>query len=281
MPDPSLPADRALSARELLAFYLESGVDCALEDLPADRLSAEPATPAAPPASATPTPRTLPGLEPKPLRPAPDVAPPPEIAIAAARDAARSAPTLEALRTIMEGFEGCALRNTASRLVFADGNPQARLMLVGEAPGRDEDIEGLPFVGRSGKLLDSMLKTIGLDRSAVYIANVIPWRPPGNRDPSPQETQICLPFIRRQIELVDPDVLVCLGKPSSQVVLGLTDGIMKTRGRWRDYDTGTRTIKAMATFHPAYLLRSPSYKRHSWQDLRAIIKQLTGGEAGR
>ena len=148
-------------------------------------------------------------------------------------------------------------------------------MFVGEAPGRDEDLTGLPFVGRSGKLLDLMLRAIGLDRTTAYIANVIPWRPPGNRDPSPQETQICLPFIKRQIELVDPDVLVCLGKPSSQAVLELKDGIMRSRGRWHTYDTGTRSIRAMATFHPAYLLRQPIYKRLAWQDLRSISKALT------
>lgn len=174
----------------------------------------------------------------------------------------------------METFDGCALKHTATRLVFADGNPQARLMFVGEAPGRDEDIEGLPFVGRSGKLLDRMIAAIGLDRSSVYIANVIPWRPPGNRTPTPQETQICLPFIQRQIELVNPDVLVTLGNPSTQTLLSTRDGIMRTRGRWFDYDTGTRTIRALPTFHPAYLLRSPSYKRMSWQDLRAIAKAL-------
>ena len=123
--------------------------------------------------------------------------------------------------------------------MFADGNPQARIMFVGEAPGRDEDIEGLPFVGRSGKLLDRMIAAIGLDRSKAYIANVIPWRPPGNRTPTPQETQICLPFIQRQIELVNPDVLVTLGNPSTQTLLSTREGIMRTRGRWFDYDTGT------------------------------------------
>ena len=133
--------------------------------------------------------------------PMPTVAP--EAAIASAREAARTAPTLEALRALLENFDGCALKHTATQLVFADGNPQARIMFVGEAPGRDEDIEGLPFVGRSGKLLDRMIGAIGLDRSKVYIANVIPWRPPGNRTPTPQETQICLPFIQRQIELVE------------------------------------------------------------------------------
>jgi DNA polymerase len=191
-----------------------------------------------------------------------------------AREAASTAGSLEALRGLLDQFDGCALKFTASRLVFADGNPQARLMLVGEAPGRDEDIAGLPFVGRSGKLLDLMLGAIGFDRTSVYIANIIPWRPPGNRTPTPQETQICLPFIRRQIELVNPDVLVCLGNPSSQGILNTREGIMRTRGRWLDYDTGTRTIKAMPTFHPAYLLRSPAYKRLAWQDLRAIRKAL-------
>ncbi|MGB3504642.1 MAG: uracil-DNA glycosylase, partial [Xanthobacteraceae bacterium] len=195
-------------------------------------------------------------------------------AIASARDAARTAPTLEALRALLETFDGCALKQTATRLVFADGNPQARIMFVGEAPGRDEDLEGIPFIGRSGKLLDRMIGAIGLDRTTAYITNVIPWRPPGNRDPSPQETQICLPFIKRQIELVDPDVLVCLGKPSSHAVLELKDGIMRTRGRWHNYDTGTRTIRAMAMFHPAYLLRQPIHKRLAWQDLRAISKAL-------
>jgi DNA polymerase len=198
----------------------------------------------------------------------------PEAAVSSAREAARTAPSLEALRALLENFDGCALKHTATRLVFADGNPQARIMFVGEAPGRDEDIEGLPFVGRSGKLLDRMIAAIGLDRSKAYIANVIPWRPPGNRTPTPQETQICLPFIQRQIELVNPDVLVTLGNPSTQTLLSTREGIMRTRGKWFDYETGTRTIRAIATFHPAYLLRSPSYKRMSWQDLRAIAKAL-------
>ena len=192
----------------------------------------------------------------------------------AARDAARSAATLEALRAIVAGFEGCALRLTAKQLVFADGNPQARLMCVGEAPGREEDLAGLPFVGLSGQLLDRMLKAIGLDRTAVYIANIIPWRPPGNRDPTPQESTICLPFIRRQIELVDPDVLVCLGRPATAALLGITEGIRRVRGRWVAYHTGTREIRAMPTYHPAYLLRSPLEKRHAWRDFLAIKKAL-------
>ena len=266
----------APTIKQLLAFYLEAGVDCALTDEPVNRLS-DPAAAAA---------VTVPGLSepapPSPLRPAPsavaaprgEVTPAPEAAIASAREAARTAPSLEVLRALLEKFDGCALKHTATRLVFADGNPQARVMFVGEAPGRDEDIEGLPFVGRSGKLLDRMIAAIGLDRSKAYIANVIPWRPPGNRTPTPQETQICLPFIQRQIELVNPDVLVTLGNPSTQTLLSTREGIMRTRGKWFDYDTGTRTIRAIATFHPAYLLRSPSYKRMTWQDLRSIAKAL-------
>jgi uracil-DNA glycosylase len=258
---------------QLLAFYLEAGVDCALGDEPVDRL-AEPEP--APPALREPQPTLAPRPMPAPAIPLAraDAPPPPDLAIASAREAARTAPTLEALRELMQKFDGCALKSTATQLVFADGNPKARVMFVGEAPGRDEDIEGLPFVGRSGKLLDRMIGAIGLDRTKVYIANVIPWRPPGNRTPTPQETQICLPFIQRQIELVDPDVLVTLGNPSTQTLLGTREGIMRTRGKWFDYDTGTRVIRALPTFHPAYLLRSPAYKRFSWQDLRTIAKAL-------
>jgi uracil-DNA glycosylase len=269
MPEP-LP-----NIRQLLAFYLEAGVDCALSDEPINRLiEPEIAPVVAPPvARETPLPQPIRGA-PAIIPPRGEPPPPPDAAIASAREAARTAPSLEALRALLETFDGCALRQTATRLVFADGNPQSRVMFVGEAPGRDEDIEGLPFVGRSGKLLDRMIGAIGLDRTKAYIANVIPWRPPGNRTPTPQETQICLPFIQRQIELVDPDVLVTLGNPSTQAILGTREGIMRTRGRWLDYDTGKRTIRAIATFHPAYLLRSPSYKRLSWQDLRAIAKVL-------
>jgi len=264
MPEP------APTLQQLLAFYLEAGVDCALGDEPVNRLAdpelAPPPRLAAQPERSAPAAPALTGLAEPP--PAPDAA------IASAREAAHTAPTLEALRVLLDKFDGCALKSTATQLVFADGNPKARVMFVGEAPGRDEDIEGLPFVGRSGKLLDRMIAAIGLDRSKAYIANVIPWRPPGNRTPTPQETQICLPFIQRQIELVNPDILVTLGNPSTQTLLGTREGIMRSRGKWVDYDTGTRVIRALPTFHPAYLLRSPSYKRMSWQDLRAIAKAL-------
>jgi DNA polymerase len=193
----------------------------------------------------------------------------------AAREAARTAASLEELRAILERFEGCALKSTATQLVFADGNPKARVMFVGEAPGYEEDKQGLPFVGRSGKLLDRMLAAIGLDRTKVYIANIVPWRPPGNRTPTPQEAAICLPFLLRQIELCDPDVLVCLGGPSAQTLLNVKDGILKLRGRWFTFNTGKREIRAMPTLHPAYLLRSPIAKRNAWRDFLAIKKALS------
>jgi DNA polymerase len=256
--------------RDLLSFYAEAGVDAAVGESANDYLSAPPPQQQAAP----PPPRQVP---PRPAAaPSPPLAPalaPPDAAVMAAREAAKGAATLEELRDLLERFEGCPLKATASRLVFADGNPQGRLMLIGEAPGRDEDMAGLPFVGRSGKLLDLMLNAIGLDRGKVYIANIVPWRPPGNRTPTPVETQICLPFIQRQIELANPEVLVCVGGPSAGALLGM-QGILKNRGRWVTYDTGTRQIRAMATLHPAYLLRTPIAKRLAWRDLLAIRKEL-------
>ncbi len=183
---------------------------------------------------------------------------PPEAAVMAAREAARSAQTLDELRALLETFEGCMLRATATQLVFAAGNPEARVMFVGEAPGRDEDIAGMPFVGRSGKLLDLMMAAIGLDRTRAYIANVVPWRPPGNRTPTPQETAICLPFIRRQIELADPDILVCLGQPATQTLLGTREGITRTRGRWFKFDTGSREIRAHRDVPPRLSAAQPA-----------------------
>jgi uracil-DNA glycosylase family 4 len=284
-----MPEDRDHEMRTLLAFYQEAGVDALLGEHPVDRL-AEPQAPA-PSAilaeraassrtssiaqSAHGVPRHKQDLKAVASTPPPS----PEAAVMAAREAARAAASLEELRAILQRFEGCALRTTATQLVFADGNPRARVMFVGEAPGREEDLQGLPFVGRSGQLLDRMMAAIGIDRGSAYIANIIPWRPPGNRTPTPQESAICLPFIRRQIELVGPDVLVCLGNPSAQTLLNLKDGITKTRGRWFTYQTGTREIRAMATLHPAYLLRQPIHKRLAWRDFLAIKKALTGASS--
>jgi uracil-DNA glycosylase len=261
-------------APELLDFYREAGVDALLGEQPVNRFaSAEP-----PPAPARASrPATLPlDLETKGRATATAAPPAPDEAALSAREAAKSAKTLDELRAKLESFDGCALKATATRLVFADGDPEARVMFVGEAPGRDEDIEGLPFVGRSGKLLDRMLTAIGLDRTSVYIANIVPWRPPGNRTPTPQESQICLPFILRQIELANPDILVCLGGPSAQTLLGIKEGITKSRGRWFTFDTGSREIRAIATFHPAFLLRSPLQKRFAWRDFLAIKRALAG-----
>jgi DNA polymerase len=277
-----MATQRDLAARELLAFYQEAGVDALVGETPVDRLAGEPASPvaAAETSAAPPGPprrASRPAVAPMaeaPPRPAAAPLPSPDAAVMAARQAAKSAASLEELRAMLDRFEGCALRTTATQLVFADGNPQARVMFVGEAPGRDEDIEGLPFVGRSGKLLDRMLAAIGLDRRSVYIANIVPWRPPGNRTPTPQESAICLPFTLRQIELADPDVLVCMGGPSAQTLLNITDGITKARGRWFTYHTGTREIRAIATWHPAYLLRQPLQKRLAWRDFLAIKQAL-------
>ncbi|HUL87593.1 MAG TPA: uracil-DNA glycosylase [Pseudolabrys sp.] len=266
-----MTATRDKPVRDLLDFYAEAGVDALLGEKPVDRFAAT-ETPAPPSRMAQPV-APAPALEARPRVATLAPRTPDEVAMVA-RTSAKSAKTLDELRAILDTFEGCALKATATQLVFADGNPAARLMFVGEAPGRDEDIEGLPFVGRSGKLLDRMLAAIGLDRTSVYIANIVPWRPPGNRTPTPQESQICLPFILRQIELADPDILVCLGGPSAQALLGIKDGITKTRGRWFTFETGKREIRAMPTFHPAFLLRSPLQKRFAWRDFLAIKKAL-------
>jgi DNA polymerase len=270
---------RPKAARELIAFYLDAGVDALLGEEPVNRM-ADDITPqrlgaGASPAAEDKTAKRGRSEQAAPQAPRSVAAPAsPEAAVMAAREAAKNATTLEQLRTLLTAFEGCALRATATQLVFADGNPQSRVMFIGEAPGYDEDIVGRPFVGRSGKLLDRMMAAIGLDRTSCYIANVVPWRPPGNRTPTPQETAICLPFIRRQIELADPDILVCLGGPAMQTLLGIKDGITRSRGRWFAYDTGRREIRALATFHPAFLLRSPLQKRFAWRDFMALKKAL-------
>ncbi len=276
------------NARELLAFYRDAGVDALLGDEAIDRFADDFDRPAPKPAASSPA-EAFPGEQapaaPSLARkgagssvgtPAAIAAAPPsaEAAVMSARAAAKSAENLEALRALLQTFEGCMLRTTATQLVFADGNPKGRVMFVGEAPGRDEDIAGLPFVGRSGKLLDLMMQAIGLDRTQAYIANIVPWRPPGNRTPTPHESAICLPFLLRQIELADPDILVCLGQPSTQTLLGTKEGITRTRGRWFKFDTGRREIRALPTYHPAFLLRSPLQKRLAWRDFLALKKAL-------
>jgi uracil-DNA glycosylase family 4 len=262
------------AAAEVLRWWSEAGVDLALDETPHDRFT-ESAAPQPRRAAAPPS-----RVEAEPARRAPDnraaaaVAAPDEAA-RSAREIAGSAETLEALRAALERFDGCGLKATATQLVFADGAPGAPIMLVGEAPGGDEDRIGRPFVGRAGQLLDRMLASIGLDRTQVYIANVVPWRPPGNRTPTPQETSVCLPFMQRQIALAAPRLLVCLGGSATQTLLGVKDGITRSRGVWRDYvgEDGA-SIPALPMFHPAYLLRTPAAKRQAWADLRNLKRAL-------
>lgn len=264
--------------RDVLRFYAEAGLDFALEEEPQNRLIAAPAALqeiVIESASAAPDGQRASLLAPAtPARPAPATpshAVPDEAAVARAREDASRAPSLEALQQSLTAFDGCSLKFTAKNLVFADGNPQARIMMVGEAPGRDEDMEGRPFVGKAGQLLDRMLASISLDRTQVYIANVIYWRPPGNRTPTPMETEICRPFIERQIALVDPDILVFLGGVSAKSFLPGPDGILRLRGKWAEWTIpGGRTIPALPMLHPAYLLRQPAQKKLAWRDLLSL-----------
>ena len=266
-------------AEAALRWWSEAGVDLALDETPHDRFAESAAPPPRRAAAAVPP---VAERASGPRRLAPALIAAPDEAADSARDIAAAAPDLQALRAALERFEGCGLKATATQLVFADGAPSARVMLVGEAPGADEDRVGRPFVGRAGRLLDRMLAAIGLDRTKVYIANVVPWRPPGNRTPTPQETAVCLPFIRRQIALVAPRVIVCLGGSAIQTLLGVREGVTRARGVWREYvgDDG-QAIPALPMFHPAYLLRTPAAKRQAWADLlklkRAIEEIGAGG----
>jgi DNA polymerase len=269
--------------RDILHFLADAGADEALDEVAADRFAqpaaprTRPAVPDAEPSRPAPAARPDGGRSPSPATPgeARPAAIPDEAQAARARELARKAATLEELREILAGFDGCNLKFTAKNLVFADGSPQPAVMFVGEAPGRDEDLEGVPFVGRSGQLLDRMLAAIGLDRQSAYIANVIPWRPPGNRTPTPLETEICRPFIERQIELANPKVLVNLGGPSAKTLLHASEGILRLRGNWRVHTTASGTaIPAMPTLHPAYLLRNPAHKKLAWREFLEVKAKL-------
>ena len=298
---------RAIAA--LLDWYREMGVETAVSSEATNWLARGNAVPgqsfklagdsaAAPPAAAaTPTPapgtsdrapqfRSTPSAAPlqrPPAAPPPRIetrnvfaAAPPDAAELAARTVARQARDLPSLEAALAAFDGCGLKATAKSLCFYRGAERARLMIIGEAPGRDEDLEGRPFVGRAGQLLDKMLKAISLGEKDVHITNVVYWRPPGNRTPTPQESQVCRPFLERQIELVEPDVLLLLGGAAAKQILDTTDGIMRIRGKWREVASGARAIKTMATLHPAYLLRTPAAKRHAWRDLLAVQAALEG-----
>jgi DNA polymerase len=297
-------ADATTSATlaALLAWQRDMGCDDAVGEAPLDWLARPDAAPgyafrlAAGPADAAPVPvsaareahqaaasRERPASPPRPTLPvtqAPVRSAPaaprqlavaaPEAQLMAARTAARAAGSLEELRATLAGFDGCGLKATAKNLCFYRGAAQSRLMLIGEAPGRDEDLAGKPFVGRAGKLLDKMLAAIGLSEADVHITNIVYWRPPGNRTPTPQEAQVCRSFLERQVELVAPELVLLLGGAAAKEVLGEVDGIMRLRGKWRDIKLGERKVRALATLHPAYLLRTPAAKRLAWRDLLAV-----------
>jgi DNA polymerase len=195
-----------------------------------------------------------------------------------AYETAAAATSIDDIRAALESFEGCPLRQTATNLVYTDGTPEARVVFVGEAPGAEEDRQGLPFVGPAGKLLDRMLGSIGLDRTQVLITNTLFWRPPGNRNPTPAEAAACLPFVERTIEIIDPDVLVLVGGTAAKTLLARQEGIMRLRGKWYEYQTArmARPVPTMAIFHPAFLLRSPGQKRATWRDMIEIKKHLIG-----
>jgi uracil-DNA glycosylase len=248
-------------AADALRWLAEMGADEIIGEVPVNRL--------APPAP-------QPGPAAAPARPA-EVARAPATAVPSQASACNS---LDDIAAALEAFDACPLKKTATRLCFADGNPEARVMLVGEAPGRDEDIQGKPFVGRSGQLLDRMLAAVGLSRSAedressVFITNVIFWRPPGNRTPTEAETQMCLPFLLKTIELQKPDVIVCLGATPAHRLTGRNDGILKMRGKWVTANVSGRNIPLLPTLHPAYLLRQPAQKRLAWRDLLSLRQML-------
>jgi len=279
------------AAGRILAWYEAMGVDAALADEPVDWLTrgdnapgadfslAGAPTPPAPPAVSRTAPTAPPARAPlnAPARPS---APP-------ARQFSGRAPTspapttdlgsvrsLTELRTRLEGFDGCGLKATAKNLCLYRGAEHAPLMIIGEAPGREEDLEGKPFVGRAGQLLDKMLAAIGVSEENVHITNIVYWRPPGNRTPTPQEALACRPFLERQVALVAPKVVLALGGAAAKHLFDVADGIMRIRGKWRDIDMGGHSVKAMATLHPAYLLRTPAAKGMAWRDLLAVKAAL-------
>jgi uracil-DNA glycosylase len=254
-----MTASQSKAAEALLAWYAAMGVDEAIGEAPVDCFAAAVAEPSPP--------RTEP-------RPRPATERPPAGASREGVMSVAQALTLAELESLVASFDGCALKRTAKSLCFARGREDARLMLIGEAPGRDEDLKGKPFVGRAGQLLDRMLAAIGLSEEHVYITNTVYWRPPGNRTPTPQEIEACAPFLARQIELLSPDVLVLLGGAAAKNILGVAEGIMRLRGKWLSYSCGGRDIATLATLHPAYLLRKPEDKRYAWRDLLMVKERL-------
>lgn len=257
-----------LSREEAIAtlrWLIECGADEAVGDVPVNRLLAP--APVAQQCSVTPASEKV--------APVPQTRPANSGAENAAT-VAQSCSSLAELKAALMAFDGCELKRHATKLVFADGNPAGGIMFIGEAPGAEEDRQGLPFVGRAGQLLDRMLASIGLDRRTVYITNIVNWRPPANREPSPEEASICLPFLYRHIELANPKILVLLGAVPARHLMGV-QGIMRARGRWETYRLHSNglEIPTMLTLHPAYLLRQSSAKRLAWNDFLAIAEKIT------
>lgn len=265
---------------QTLRWLIEMGADEAIGETPIDRFveSRTPPKNLPEPRRAAATPPPASAASPPAPTPAPSTAAVGS-AVAGARALAAAATTVRELEAAVAAFDGCALKATATRLVFADGNPAAKIMLIGEAPGADEDRQGKPFVGASGQLLDRMLACIGLDRTTTYITNILFWRPPGNRTPTTAEIAACLPFVERHIELVAPRLLILVGGAAAKALLNTQEGIIKLRGRWFEFRRPglSQPVPAIATFHPAYLLRSPGQKRQAWQDLLAIKHRLAEG----
>ena len=260
-----------------LNWLVEAGADEALVDAPVNRFSARPARDEPKPAAAASA--AKPAATPEGTRPLATIKPTTLAPLAtdgfgSAMEIAARAQSLPELKAALEAFDGSQLKKLAKNTVFADGNPASRILFIGEAPGQDEDRAGLPFVGRAGKLLDRMMAAIHLDRTSAYIINVMPWRPPDNRNPDLGEVAICIPFLRRHIELAAPEMIVLLGAVSARHVLGLNDGIMKLRGRWLEYRVGEKMIPVLPTLHPAYLLRQPAHKKLAWRDLQAVAEKM-------
>lgn len=262
---------------DAIEWCVESGVTVAIDEEPKS-LYAIRTQPPRSHKSVTPVKGTP---EPSQIANKPDVIPVKKQPVPSSHLLAQPCKTLDELRQAMSQFNDCPLKITATNLVFSDGNPKAEIMVIGEAPGADEDIQGKPFVGLSGQLLDKMFATIGLSRQEnIYITNIVPWRPPGNRQPTSQEIAQCLPFVQRHIELVRPRLLLLVGGVAAKTILNTNEGIMRLRGRWHEYSSPgiDQPIKCMATFHPAFLLRSPGQKALVWRDLLLVQHELRQGK---
>jgi uracil-DNA glycosylase len=267
-------------AAAAIEWLVEMGADEVVGNEPVNRFASKPVPKKSEPVS---QPKQAPAaFREEPVEPAsaPAISSRSGDAVSDAKAIAAACRSLDDITAALSRFDACPLKRTATNLALCDGNPNAHVMCIGEAPGRDEDLAGKPFVGRSGQLLDRMLEAAGLSRhgddpaNSVFITNVIFWRPPGNRTPTEQETLMCLPFLRRTIEVLRPRAILCVGATPTQRLTGRTDGILKLRGKWFDYDVGGANVPLLATLHPAYLLRQPAQKRLAWRDFLSLRAAL-------